>query len=69
MEQRKPAKRSTTIRLAPTGHERITERARRADVDFSHMVRRMLTYADRHMPDGWTPAHDPQQSHPLRATT
>jgi hypothetical protein len=59
VEQRKPAKRSTTVRLAPAGHTKIAERAARADVDFSHMVRRMLAYADRHMPDGWTPTQDP----------
>lgn len=52
----KPAKEVTTIRLAPAGRQRIAERAHRADVDFSHMIRRMLTYADQHMPEGWTPA-------------
>jgi hypothetical protein len=58
VEQRKPAKRSTTVRLAPSGHQRIADRATRADVDFSHMLRRMLQYADRHMPEDWTPAKE-----------
>lgn len=56
MEQDKPAKRSTTVRLAPAGYERVAERARRADVDFSHMLRRMLQYADQNMPEDWVPA-------------
>lgn len=58
VEQRKPAKRSTTVRLASTGRQRVAERAARADVDFSHMLRRMLAYADQHMPEGWVPARD-----------
>jgi len=49
------AKQATTIRLTTAGRARIAERAQRADVAFSHMLRRMLTYADRHMPDGWVP--------------
>lgn len=44
-----------SIRLTDAGRQRIADRAARADVDFSHMVRRMLAYADRHMPDGWVP--------------
>lgn len=48
-------KRATSVRLTAAGHRRIAERAELADVDFSHMVRRMLAYADRHMPDGWVP--------------
>jgi hypothetical protein len=60
VDQHKPAKRVTSVRLADTGHQRITERAHRADVTVSHMVRRMLTYADRHMPDGWVPPMEPR---------
>jgi hypothetical protein len=56
------AKLVTTVRLAPAGRERIADRARRADVQFSHMVRRMLTYADRHMPDDWVPTRGGQPS-------
>jgi hypothetical protein len=48
-------KKATSVRLTAAGCKRIAERAGRADVDFSHMVRRMLAYADRHMPDGWVP--------------
>lgn len=50
------AKQATSVRLTVAGRTRIAERAERADVDFSHMVRRMLAYADRHMPDGWVPS-------------
>lgn len=49
-------KRAYSVRLTVAGHRRITDRAARADVDWSHMVRRMLAYADRHMPDAWVPA-------------
>jgi hypothetical protein len=55
VEQPKPTKRSLTVRLAATGYTRIAERAHRADIDVSHMVRRMLAYADQHMPDTWVP--------------
>jgi hypothetical protein len=48
-------KQAATVRLTPTDRTRIAARAARADVDFSHMVRRMLAYADQHMPDGWVP--------------
>lgn len=47
----------TSVRLTPAGRARITDRARRADVDVSHMIRRMLAYADQHMPDTWVPRH------------
>jgi hypothetical protein len=49
-------KRPKTVRLSPAGCDRITARAERADVDFSHMTRRMLAYADRYMPETWTPS-------------
>lgn len=57
MEQGNPPKEVTTIRLAPAGRRRIAERADRADIAFSHMIRRMLAYADQHMPDGWVPTN------------
>lgn len=45
----------TSVRLTQAGRERIAARALGADVDFSRMVRRMLAYADLHMPAGWVP--------------
>lgn len=58
VEQATEAKEVTSIRLAPAGRRRIAERAHRADVDFSRMLRRMLAYADQHMPEGWVPRKD-----------
>ncbi len=49
-----------SVRLSEAGRLRIAQRAARADVEFSHMVRRMLAYADAHMPDGWVPARRPE---------
>lgn len=46
---------SLSVRLTQEGKQRIEQRAERADVDPSHMVRRMLAFADAHMPDGWVP--------------
>lgn len=43
------------VRLTTAGLARIEARADLADVTVSHVVRRMLAYADRHMPDGWNP--------------
>lgn len=51
----RPAKEVTTVRLSPAGRRRVADRAARADIAFSHMVRRMLAYSDMHMPDGWIP--------------
>lgn len=48
-------KKPRTIRLSEEGDKRITELAAQADVDFSHMTRRMLAYASRYMPAGWVP--------------
>lgn len=47
---------SLHVRLTTEGKQRIEQRAERADVDASHMARRMLAYADAHMPDGWVPS-------------
>jgi len=51
-------KRMLSIRIPNDMHRQIAARARRADVDPSHMARRLLTYALTHMPDGWVP--DPE---------
>lgn len=56
------SKHPTTVRLSEPGRLRIQERAQRADVDFSHMLRRMLAYADTYMPDGWVPPRRPETS-------
>lgn len=55
MEQGKQAKRLVSVRLSETGYQHIVERADRADVDVSHMIRRMLAYAAANMPEGWVP--------------
>lgn len=52
----KPAKRMLSVRVGDNGYQHIVDRAERADVDMSHMVRRMLTYAAQHMPEGWVPS-------------
>lgn len=43
------------LRLAVNGLARIDARAERRRVDRSEMMRRMLAYADQHMPEEWTP--------------
>jgi hypothetical protein len=48
-----------SARVDPEILDHIGERARRADVDASHMIRRMLAYAARHMPADWLPSGDP----------
>jgi hypothetical protein len=53
--QAKQPKRMLSVRVSETGFEHITQRAERADVDVSHMVRRMLAYASANMPEGWVP--------------
>jgi hypothetical protein len=45
-----------SARVDPEILDHIAARARRADVQTSHMIRRMLAYADRHMPTDWTPS-------------
>ncbi len=56
MEQLKQKRRTLAVRLSETGYEHIEQRARREDVDVSHLVRRMLAYASANMPKGWRPA-------------
>lgn len=55
MEQGRPDTRPISVRVSKTGYKHIAELAERADVDVSHMIRRMLAYASTHMPEGWVP--------------
>ncbi len=55
MEQRKQARRALSVRLSENGYKHIEDRAKSADVDVSHMVRRLLAYASANMPAGWVP--------------
>jgi Ribbon-helix-helix protein, copG family len=43
------------IRMTRAGTEHIDQRAERAGVTRSEMIRRMLAYAAAKMPEGWTP--------------
>lgn len=43
------------VRLTTAGTEHIDQRAERAGVGRSEMIRRMLAYASAKMPEGWTP--------------
>jgi len=43
------------VRVSEDAFRLVAERALRADVDTSHMARRMLIYATMHMPEGWVP--------------
>jgi len=47
-----------SARVDPEILDHIGERARRADVDSSHMIRRMLAFAARYMPADWLPSGD-----------
>lgn len=47
-----------SARVDPEVLDHIANRASRADVDSSHMIRRMLAYAARHMPADWLPSGD-----------
>jgi hypothetical protein len=53
--QAKQPKRLMTTRVSEEGYAHIQQRAIEADVEISHMVRRMLAYASMHMPKGWVP--------------
>ena len=55
MDQRKQPKRVLTARVSEAGYAVIARMAADADVDVSHMVRRMLAYASANMPKGWVP--------------
>jgi hypothetical protein len=44
-----------SVRMTVRDQRLVSDRAQQADVDFSHMIRRMLAYADQFMPDGWLP--------------
>lgn len=54
MDQPELGRRITT-RLTPATYQAIVARARKADVDPSHMARRMFAYALLTMPDDWVP--------------
>lgn len=54
--------RALSLRIAEKGYIHIEERAARADVDVSHMVRRMLSYASANMPEGWVPPRESQRT-------
>jgi hypothetical protein len=55
MDQGKGARRVLAVRVSDEAYQLVADRARRADVDVSHMARRMLSYASANMPDGWVP--------------
>ena len=50
-----PARPTVTIRLSAAGIEKLDELAAVEGVDRSEVMRRMLSYAARHMPKGWKP--------------
>lgn len=54
-EQGKQVKRVLTLRVSQGGYEHIRQRAEEADVDVSHMARRMLAFASANMPKTWVP--------------
>jgi metal-responsive CopG/Arc/MetJ family transcriptional regulator len=43
------------VRLTRAGTEHVDQRAEKAGVSRSEMIRRMLAYAAAKMPEGWTP--------------
>ncbi len=47
-----------SVRVGEDGYKHISGRAERADVDVSHMVRRMLAFAAQNMPEGWVPSRE-----------
>lgn len=58
MDQQKQTKRVMTTRVSPAGYAHIRQRADEADVEISHMVRRMLAYASTNMPRDWVPPRE-----------
>lgn len=50
-----PPKPTITIRLSEAGIANLDELAAREGVDRSEVMRRMLNYAARNMPQGWKP--------------
>lgn len=50
-----PRRPLVALRLSEQGIARIDLRAEKAGVNRSEMIRAMLAYADRHLPDGWNP--------------
>lgn len=51
-----------TARISKAGIERIKEMAEADSVERSEMVRRMLAFAARNMPRGWTPGRSNEAS-------
>lgn len=47
-----------SVRVSRSGKKRIAARARAADILPSQMHRRMLRYADLHMPATWVPPNE-----------
>jgi hypothetical protein len=43
------------IRISDKGRDFIDQRAKEEGVNRSEMTRRLLAYASKHMPKGWTP--------------
>lgn len=50
--------RKVSVRITDTGYDHIAQRAHRADITTSHMHRRMLDFAARHMPANYVPPRD-----------
>ena len=57
-----PPRKLVAVKLSTDGIERIDKRAadecpliRNGEPNRSEMIRRMLAYAERHMPKGWQP--------------
>jgi metal-responsive CopG/Arc/MetJ family transcriptional regulator len=50
-----PRRPLVAIKLSQDGIDWIDQAAEEAEVNRSEMIRRMLAYAQRHMPKGWTP--------------
>jgi predicted HicB family RNase H-like nuclease len=57
-------KRKLSVRVTERGHDRIAARAAAEDITPSHMVRRMLAFADEHMPAGYVPGRARNQNAP-----
>ncbi len=50
-----PKTRKVTVRMTERGYERLRRRAVDDDIKLSHLIRRMLAYADEKMPAGYVP--------------
>ncbi len=52
------------FRVTDRGHARIVRRAIDQGITLSHMARRMLAYADEHMPPNYVPGRDQRRQRP-----